>query len=93
MSFLIDTNVISEITRPNPDPRVVSFLHETDEDRSLSASSPWVNCAEAWRSRRTDARNPRSTPGFAWTCAKNSPAGSSMSPRRSPTCGGIDGDG
>ena len=33
MSFLIDTNVISELTRPNPDPRVVSFLHETDEDR------------------------------------------------------------
>ena len=33
MSFLIDTNVISEITRPIPDPRVISFLHETDEDR------------------------------------------------------------
>lgn len=33
MSFLIDTNVISELTRPNPDPQVVSFLHETDEDR------------------------------------------------------------
>jgi len=33
VSFLIDTNVISEITRPNPDPRVVAFLHETDEDR------------------------------------------------------------
>jgi len=33
VSFLIDTNVISEITRPIPDPRVVSFLHETDEDR------------------------------------------------------------
>ena len=32
MSFLIDTNVISELTRPNPDQRVVSFLHETDED-------------------------------------------------------------
>ena len=33
MSFLIDTHVISEITRPKPDPRVVSFLHESDEDR------------------------------------------------------------
>ena len=32
MSFLIDTNVISELTRPSPDSRVVSFLHETDED-------------------------------------------------------------
>lgn len=33
MNFLIDTNVISEVTKPRPDPRVVAFLHETDEDR------------------------------------------------------------
>jgi predicted nucleic acid-binding protein len=33
VSFLIDTNVISEITKPRPDPKVVAFLHETDEDR------------------------------------------------------------
>lgn len=33
MNFLIDTNVISEITKPQPNPNVVSFLHETDEDR------------------------------------------------------------
>jgi toxin FitB len=33
VSFLIDTNVISEITKPHPDPKVVAFLHETDEDR------------------------------------------------------------
>ena len=33
MNFLIDTNVISELTRPRPDPRVVAFLHQADEDR------------------------------------------------------------
>jgi predicted nucleic acid-binding protein len=33
VNFLIDTNVVSEMTRPRPDPRVVSFLHEADEDR------------------------------------------------------------
>jgi predicted nucleic acid-binding protein len=33
VSFLVDTNVISEITKPRPDPRVIAFLHETDEDR------------------------------------------------------------
>jgi predicted nucleic acid-binding protein len=33
MNLLIDTNVISEMTKPRPDPRVVAFLHETDEDR------------------------------------------------------------
>jgi predicted nucleic acid-binding protein len=33
VNVLIDTNVISEMTRPRPDPRVASFLHEADEDR------------------------------------------------------------
>lgn len=33
MNFLLDTNVISEVTRPRPDPSVLAFLHETDEDR------------------------------------------------------------
>ena len=33
MNILIDTNVISEMTRPRPDPRVASFLHQADEDR------------------------------------------------------------
>src|ERR1039457_5124697 len=33
VNLLIDTNVISEMTKPRPDPRVVTFLHETDEDR------------------------------------------------------------
>jgi hypothetical protein len=33
VNFLIDTNVISEMTRPRPDAQVVSFLHEADEDR------------------------------------------------------------
>jgi hypothetical protein len=33
VNILIDTNVISEMTRPRPDPRVVAFLHQADEDR------------------------------------------------------------
>jgi predicted nucleic acid-binding protein len=33
VNFLIDTNVISEMTRARPDAQVVSFLHEVDEDR------------------------------------------------------------
>jgi len=32
VSFLIDTNVISEWVRPRPDPRIVRWLAETDED-------------------------------------------------------------
>ena len=33
MSFLVDTNVISEVAKPHPSPHVMAFLHETDEDR------------------------------------------------------------
>lgn len=33
MSFLLDTNVVSEWVKPRPDPRVVSWLDEVDEDR------------------------------------------------------------
>src|SRR5476651_1510603 len=32
VSYLLDTNVVSEWTRPRPDPAVVAFLESTDED-------------------------------------------------------------
>lgn len=33
MRFLLDTNVISEWVKPHPDPNVVAWLAEADEDR------------------------------------------------------------
>lgn len=33
MSFLLDTNVVSEWVKPRPDPHVVAWLDEVDEDR------------------------------------------------------------
>lgn len=33
MSYLLDTNVLSEVRRPVPDPQVMSWLDEVDEDR------------------------------------------------------------
>jgi predicted nucleic acid-binding protein len=33
VSFLLDTNVISEWVKPRPDPQVIAWLAETDEDR------------------------------------------------------------
>jgi predicted nucleic acid-binding protein len=33
VSFLLDTNVISEWVKPQPDPNVVTWLAEVDEDR------------------------------------------------------------
>ena len=33
MSFLLDTNVVSEWMKPRPDPGVVTWLAEVDEDR------------------------------------------------------------
>ena len=35
MSFLLDTNVISEVSKPNPDPGVLQWLDELDEDRTF----------------------------------------------------------
>lgn len=32
MSFLIDTNVLSELRRPNPNPHVVEWLERTPDD-------------------------------------------------------------
>ncbi len=33
MSFLLDTNVVSEWTKPHPDSGVITWLEEVDEDR------------------------------------------------------------
>ena len=33
MRLLLDTNVLSEVTRPAPDPRVLNWLDRLDEDR------------------------------------------------------------
>jgi predicted nucleic acid-binding protein len=33
LNFLVDTNVISELTKPLPNPAVVRWLAESDEDR------------------------------------------------------------
>lgn len=33
MSFLLDTNVVSEWTRPRPNPGVIEWLAQVDEDR------------------------------------------------------------
>jgi predicted nucleic acid-binding protein len=33
VSYLLDTNVVSEWNRPRPDPGVIRWLHEADEDR------------------------------------------------------------
>lgn len=33
MSFLLDTNVVSEWVKPRPNPRVVAWLADVDEDR------------------------------------------------------------
>jgi hypothetical protein len=35
LSFLLDTNVVSEFAKPTPDPNVISWLEEIDEDRAF----------------------------------------------------------
>jgi toxin FitB len=46
VSFLIDTNVISEAAKPHPNPQVITFLRETDED-SLFISV--ITLGELWQ--------------------------------------------
>nr|WP_275448631.1 type II toxin-antitoxin system VapC family toxin [Mesorhizobium sp. IRAMC:0171] len=33
--MLLDTNVLSEVTKPTPDPKVLEWLDQLDEDRSF----------------------------------------------------------
>jgi predicted nucleic acid-binding protein len=35
MSLLLDTNVLSEVTRPSPDEGVLKWIHGLDEDRTF----------------------------------------------------------
>lgn len=35
MRLLLDTNVLSEVTKPRPESRVLEWLHNLDEDRSF----------------------------------------------------------
>lgn len=35
MSFLLDTNVVSEWTKPKPNPNLISWLASVDEDRTF----------------------------------------------------------
>ncbi|ANM13074.1 VapC toxin family PIN domain ribonuclease [Rhizobium leguminosarum bv. trifolii] len=35
MRLLLDTNVLSEVTKPNPDMRVLAWLDKLDEDRTF----------------------------------------------------------
>lgn len=62
MSFLLDTNVVSEWVRPRPDPGVVAWLAEVDEDRVFVSVVTLAELrygvermAEGRRRRRIDA--------------------------------------
>lgn len=39
MSFLVDTNVLSEVRRPAPSPKVLAWLDQLDEDRAFISIS------------------------------------------------------
>jgi predicted nucleic acid-binding protein len=56
MSFLIDTNVVSEWVRPRPNPGVLSWLAEADEDRIFMSV---VTLAELRRGIARLAHSPR----------------------------------
>jgi predicted nucleic acid-binding protein len=43
MSFLLDTNVISEWVKPAPNPHVAQWLSEVDEDPMFNTSRSWTS--------------------------------------------------
>lgn len=42
MNLLLDTNVIVELVRPRPNPNVLTFIHESDEDRMFVSAVTWA---------------------------------------------------
>ena len=42
MNFLLDTNLVSEWTKPRPNPGVVAWLAEVDEDRTFLSAITFV---------------------------------------------------
>ena len=58
MSFLLDTNVVSEWVKPQPDPNVVSWLVDVDEDRVFNQrrvvrrDPPWNRADACWAPAR-----------------------------------------
>ncbi len=46
MSYLLDTNVISELIAPRPNPRVINWFEDADEDELFISV---VSIAEIWR--------------------------------------------
>ncbi len=54
MKYLLDTNVISEIWKPNPDPKVTNWLREnmTDSQIAAPAVAEIADGAEAAQGRR-----------------------------------------
>jgi hypothetical protein len=45
VSFLLDTNVVSECTKPRPNPGVIEWLSQVDED-AVFLSNPYVGDTE-----------------------------------------------
>lgn len=44
MAWLLDTNILSEIRKPRPEPKVVNFVSSTPLDE-LYISAVWQACA------------------------------------------------
>jgi hypothetical protein len=56
--FLLDTNVPSELTRPQPDPRVAQWLEETDDDLMylsvITIGEVRLHCSCEWERENGD---------------------------------------
>ena len=76
--FLLDTNVPSELTRPQPEPRVTRWLEDTDDDLmyfsvisigEVCKGLPFINSA---RTIETDQRRRSGGTAYVTVCQPSS---------------------
>jgi predicted nucleic acid-binding protein len=62
MSFLLDTNAVSEWVKPRPYPGLIEWMESTDEDRifiSVVSLRSYAMAESAWRRENIRALRPR----------------------------------
>jgi predicted nucleic acid-binding protein len=52
MAYLLDTNVLSETVKAQPDPRVVAWLEETPLGEAYLSALTWGSWSRVWSGPR-----------------------------------------
>lgn len=89
MRFLLDTNVLSETRRPEPDRRVLEWLDRLDEDRAFISVVTLAEIRRGVALMQTGRRRDALAHGSPTTSSIASPAESCPSMKRPLSLGAI----